>query len=397
MTAGRTYLDYNASAPLRPEAREAVVAALDVCGNPSSVHAEGRNARAFIEAAREQVAALAGAQASEVVFTSGATESNASVFARDWQTIYLSGIEHPSVLVPAQAHGGMTVDLPAKRDGVVCVEDFAAHVLRSDSEARAMLALQLANNETGVIQPVAEACDFAREHDVFVHCDAVQAAGRIAIDFAALGADTMSLSSHKIGGPKGVGALIIRDGVSLPAFLTGGGQEKRRRGGTENVAAIAGFGAAAEAARRDLADQARISALRDEIASAVLSITPEAMVIGGQAERLSNTVCIAWPGRIAETLVIKLDLMGIAISAGAACSSGKVSQSAVLSAMGFGDALASSAIRISLGHATTQTDCKVFIDAWRTIASADERKRTQRNTQDAARTGGPLHQLSGVH
>ncbi len=397
MTAGRTYLDYNASAPLRAEARDAVISALDVCGNPSSVHAEGREARAVVEAAREKVAGLVGADPSEVIFTSGATESNASVFCEDWKMIYLSGIEHPSVLVPAKAHGGSIVDLAASRDGVVAVEDFAAHVLSNQSAGCALLSLQLANNETGVIQPVAEACDFARGHDVFVHCDGVQAAGRIAIDFAALGADTMSLSSHKIGGPKGVGALIVREGVSLPAFLTGGGQEKRRRGGTENVAAIAGFGAAAAAAARDLNDNARIIALRDEISDAVLSVTPDAIVVGAQAERLGNTVCIAWPGRIAETVVIKLDLMGIAVSAGAACSSGKVSQSAVLSAMGLNDDLASSAIRVSLGHTTTQADCKAFIEAWRTIASADERKRKQRNTQDAAGTGGPLHQLSGVH
>lgn len=394
MTARRTYLDYNASAPLRAEARDAMIAALDVCGNPSSVHAEGRKARAIVDHAREQVAALAGARPSEIVFTSGATEANAAVFATRWDTMFVPGIEHASVLAPAAANGGRVTEIATQPDGVAAMEEMADRVLRSDGFGRAMAALQIANNETGVVQPVADTAAFARSHGIHLHCDAVQGAGRIAIDFAALGADTMSLSSHKLGGPKGAGALIIRDGVSLPVFLPGGGQERRRRGGTENVAAIAGFGAAAEVAMKDMARAANIEVLRDALERAVLELTPEAIVIGAEAPRLANTSCIAWPGKLAETLVIKLDLMGIAVSAGSACSSGKVGQSHVLAAIGLMPEITGSAIRISLGPETTVNDCNVFLDAWRTIRGPRE---AARQGISAAGSGGPLHVSSGVH
>ena len=370
MTQLRAYLDWNASAPLRPEARQALVSALDAGGNPSSVHAEGRRARAVIETAREQVAALVNAKPSEVVFTSSASEANNAVMAAGWDAILLPAIEHPSVLAPAQASPAVIVPLGADRDGVTRVEQIADWVLTGGYRSqRALVAMQMANNETGVVQPVAEVTEFARSHGLNVHTDAVQAVGRVAVDFAALGVDTMSLSAHKIGGPKGGGALIIRDGSSLATFIKGGGQERRRRAGTENVAAIAGFGAAAEMA---LADLARIEAqrvLRDRLEGEVTRITPEAVVLGAQALRIANTSCIALPGQKAETLVIKLDLAGVAVSAGAACSSGKVGSSHVIEAMGFTPDIASCAIRVSIGSTTTARDIAHFTDVWIRLAA----------------------------
>jgi cysteine desulfurase len=360
----RTYLDYNATAPLRPEARAAMVDALDVFGNPSSVHAEGRRARALIDDAREAVAALAGAKPAEVVFTSGATEANVWALSAPWTRIAVAGVEHDSVRVPAgeiaAARGTAVISLPVSGDGIVDTKGPAL-------DAGTLLVLQLANNETGVVQNVAEAAARAAEHGARVHTDAVQAPGRLAVDFAALGVATLSLSAHKIGGPKGVGALVIRDGIALAPLLTGGGQERRRRGGTENVAGIAGFGAAARAALQELADAPRIARLRDRLEAGVLATTPDAIVIGSQAPRLPNTSAFALPGASAETLVIKLDLAGIAVSAGAACSSGKVGQSHVLTAMGLAPEIARSAIRVSLGAGTTEDDIATFAAQWRRI------------------------------
>jgi cysteine desulfurase len=342
-----------------------MVAALEVFGNPSSVHADGRRARALIEAAREEVAALVGARPSEVVFTSGATEANNWALSQGWHTIALSGMEHDSVRTPAGLSGARIVDIAAAGDGMAAVGAIDVSALAAGKEPHgALIALQMANNETGVVQPVAAAVARAESQGISVHTDAVQAAGRIAIDFAALGATTMSLSSHKIGGPKGAGALVIRDGFSPRAFVTGGGQERRRRAGTENVAAIAGFGTAAREAARDLAGVERIRALRDRLEKGVLSTTPDARVIADKAERLANTSCVAWPGKLAETLVIKLDLAGIAVSAGAACSSGKVGQSHVLAAMGLSPEIAGSAIRVSIGIGTTEKDIAAFLAAW---------------------------------
>ena len=367
MSRARTYLDWNATAPLRREARAAVIAALDVVGNASSPHAEGRRARALIEDARERVAVLVNARPAEVVFTSGGTEANNAVFAGEWEAILLSGIEHDSVMAPAKSSGARVVELAVSKDGVVDTESIARHL--PDKGVRTLLALQLANNETGAVQPVADAVRLARERGVAVHTDAVQAAGRIAIDFRALGVDTLTLSAHKLGGPKGVGALVIRDGAGLPALISGGGQERRRRAGTENVAAIAGFGAAAQAVREDLAQMDRVRDLRDRLEAQVRGITPEAMVVAADAERLPNTTNLALPGSSAETLVIALDLKGIAVSAGAACSSGKVGASHVLAAMGLAQEVARSAIRISLGHASTERDVAAFLDAWGRIAA----------------------------
>ena len=266
MKAVRTYLDWNASAPLRREARAAMVAALDLTGNPSSVHAEGRRARALVEAARERVAALVGARPAEVIFTSGATEANNWVLGAGWDIIFVSDIEHDSVLAPARASGARIVRIPVSHQGMAQTEVVAGGVPgHSGGRGRALVSLQMANNETGVIQPVAATAALAREHGVLVHTDAVQAAGRVPVDFAALGVDLLSLSSHKLGGPKGVGALVVREGTEIPAFVTGGGQERRRRAGTENVAAIAGFGAAASAALADVKEAQRVAAQRDHL------------------------------------------------------------------------------------------------------------------------------------
>jgi cysteine desulfurase len=373
MTVDRTYLDWNATAPLHPEARAAVERAFDVFGNPSSVHIEGRRARAIVEAARDQVAALLGAKASEIVFTSGATEACNMALAGPWGAVLHAGIEHDAVLRPAAASGCEIVELRVGRDGVIDLGDVADKVtaaIATNGTGRVLLALQLANNETGVIQPLSEAAAIARDAGAFVFSDAVQAAGRLPIDFATLGADAMAISAHKLGGPKGVGAFIIRDGMELPALLQGGGQERRRRGGTENIPGIAGFGAAADAARQELADSNRISALRDRLEVGLVAMTPDAEIVGAAAERLANTTCIAVPGLSAETLVIRFDLAGFAISAGAACSAGKIGASSVLLAMGYPEATARSAVRISLGRTTTDREVDRFLDAWRDIAAA---------------------------
>ncbi len=360
MSATRTYLDHNASAPLRPEARAAMLAALDVAGNASSVHAEGRKARALIESAREQIAALVNARPSEVVVTSGATESNNWAVTAGWDTVLVAGIEHDSVLAPAAFSAVDTIEMAVSADGIVALEV-------ADRPGRTLVSAQLANNETGVLQPVAEIATAARAKGWLVHTDAVQAAGRISVDFAGLGVDLMSLSSHKLGGPKGVGALVIRDGLDLAPAIRGGGQERRRRSGTENVAAIAGFGAAAAAAR-DLDRAAELGALRNRLEAAVARETPSAVVIGAGAPRLANTSCIALPGSAAATTVIRMDLAGVAIGAGAACSSGKLGVSHVMAAMGVAPELAESAIRASLGWNSEARDVDAFLEAWRAIA-----------------------------
>ena len=367
MSRSHTYLDWNATAPLRREARAAIVAALDIAGNPSSPHAEGRRARGVIEDAREQVAALVGARPAEVVFTSGGTEANNAVLAAGWDTILVSGIEHDSVLAPARGCGANLVDIPVGRDGVVRQAGLSGHMTRP---AGALVSLQMANNETGALQPVADVAALAKARGLAVHSDAVQAAGRVPIDMRTLGVDYLTLSAHKLGGPKGVGALVIRDGANLPAFITGGGQERRRRAGTENVAAVAGFGAAAEAARCDVAEIEHVRALRDRLEAEVREITPEVVVIAGEADRLPNTTNLGLPGASAETLVIALDLKGIAVSAGAACSSGKVGASHVLAAMGLAPDIARAAIRISLGPGSTERDVAAFLVAWDQIAAA---------------------------
>lgn len=364
----RSYLDYNATAPLRDEVRDAVIAALSLEGNPSSVHAEGRAARAAIEAARVKVARLVGARAEDVIFTSGGTEANALALAAQagqaWHC-YLSAVEHPSVRSGGRFYRETTTTIPVTSDGVVDLDALARELEKHRPGGwRPIVSLMTANNETGAIQPVAEASKIVHEAGGLLHTDAVQAAGRVPLDIGAIGADMLSLSAHKIGGPKGIGALVLREDVSVEPLLKGGGQERRRRAGTENVPGIVGFGVAAELAAADLAKAPEVAKLRDELEAGALVIAPGAMVLSSRVPRLPNTTCLAVPRAKAETLVIGLDLAGVAISSGSACSSGKVEASHVLSAMGIAPELAQGAIRVSLGFATSNTDIQAFLRAF---------------------------------
>ena len=350
MAAAYTYLDHNATSPIRPVALDAVVEAVRAGGNPSSVHRPGRAARARIDKARRQVAALVGALPGEVVFTSGGTEAN-NMALRGHARGLVSAIEHESVLkmVPGAER------IPVDRDGVI---DLAA-LERMLAAKPALVSVMHANNETGVIQPIAEVVRLARAAGALVHCDAVQAAGKVTVDLHGLGVDYLSLSAHKLGGPAGVGALVVRDGAPFATDRVGGGQESYRRAGTENVAGIAGFGAAAEASRDELREGLDVAALRDRIEASL-----PGKVYGAAAPRLPNTTCIAMPGVKAETQVMALDLAGVAVSAGSACSSGKVTRSAVLTAMGVEPAEAETAIRISCGWNTVFEDIDRLIAAW---------------------------------
>lgn len=372
MTVMRTYLDFNATAPLRPEARAAAIAALDDFGNPSSVHAEGRQARALVEEARAHVAELVGAQPAEVIFTASGTEGAGAVLAMDWDTIIVSQIEHSAVLAAARRareRSARVIKVGVTGAGTVDVEECERALMAAASHGgRALIALQMANNETGVLQPCQTVFAKARELGVAVFCDAVQTAGRMRIDITELGSDYLIVSGHKIGAPKGSAALIVREGAGFVPLLTGGGQEKNRRAGTENVAAIAGFGAAACAAGKELEAFEQLGVLRDRLEAGVLNITPDAFILGAGAPRLANTSAIGLPGRRGETLVIALDLAGIAVSSGAACSSGKVGRSHVLEAMGLDPEAAQSAIRVSLGWASVAEDVDRFLAAWADVA-----------------------------
>jgi cysteine desulfurase len=369
MTVRRAYLDHNATAPLRPAARAAIVRALEVIGNPSSVHAEGRAARALIETARERVAALVGARPADVVFTSGATEANNAVLGAGWDVVALCGIEHDSVRAPAARHACKVRTIAATGSGQIDVADAEA-AIAGQPGGRRLLALQLVNNETGVIQPVQQVAAAAKAAGWHVLCDAVQAPGRIAVDATRLGADYLVVSAHKLGGPKGAGAMVLCPDAPEPSALVGGGQERSRRAGTESIAAIAGFAAAADAAACDLAAIDEVAALRNRLEAGVRDISDDAVVIGAAAPRVANTSCIALPRVPAEVAVVRLDLMGIAASAGAACSSGKVGASATLSAMGLAEHIRRSAIRVSIGPATTAADIDQFLTAWREIAGS---------------------------
>jgi len=355
------YLDWNATGTLRPEARAAVTDALAVTGNPSSIHFAGRAARRLVEDAREQVAAMVGAAARDVVFTSGGTEANMLALTPALgDSLLVSAIEHPSVR--AGGRFAAAEDIPALATGVI---DLAALERLLAGRSRPLVSLMLANNETGVIQPVADAAVLVHAAGGLLHVDAVQGPGRIVCDFRALGADLMTLSSHKIGGPQGAGALIRREGLPLDALIKGGGQERGARAGTENVAGIAGFGAAAAAARQGWANEAaRMLALRDKLEDALKAATAKAVIFGADAARLPNTTLFSVPGLKAETAVIAFDLEGVAVSSGAACSSGKVTPSHVLAAMGVGPELARGAIRVSLGYATSDEDVGTILKAW---------------------------------
>lgn len=371
------YCDHNATSPLRPSSRDAILRALAVTGNPSSVHANGRAARRIVEEARESVGRLAGAGADQVIFTSGATEANALALwgavegavdqsetdkALRITRLFVSAVEHSSALKTAQAVAervaGVRVEtLPVTADGILDTE--ALRVALREGKGRALVAVMAANNETGVIQPIAEISRFCREAGALLLVDAVTAAGKCDLDAGLC--DYLTLSAHKLGGPQGVGALVARPDAPLAPQLTGGGQQKGLRAGTENLSGIAGFGAAADAVLADGDERARVRAVRDHFEAAVKQAIPEAMVFGSGAPRLGNTSNIAVPGLSSTNLVIALDLDGVMVSSGSSCSSGKIAPSHVLSAMGAPPDLAQHSIRVSFGWNSVPADADAVI------------------------------------
>lgn len=386
MPQTRAYLDHNSTTPLRPAAREAMLAAFSACGNASSVHAEGRAARARVEAARGHIAAFVGTTQKNVTFTSGATEAlNLALTPRlelggnssPFEVLLVAGGEHACVLTGHRFPQGASEILPLASSGLLDLDALDAALARHAGR-RIMLALQAANNETGVVQPVAAAAERVHAADGIVICDAVQAAGRATCDFASLKADALAISAHKLGGPHGAGALCFGPGKHhihiADVMLRGGGQERGIRAGTENVAAIAGFAAAVDAVTVEAeAEQLRMGALRERLESEILRIAPDAVFFGAGAPRLPNTSNFAVPGIEAQVLLMGLDLEGVAVSSGSACSSGKVKRSHVLEAMGVPSALAQAAIRVSLGWTTCEEDLisfgRAFDKAVRTVRS----------------------------
>ncbi|MEM7638283.1 MAG: cysteine desulfurase family protein [Pseudomonadota bacterium] len=365
------YADYNATAPVRPEARDAMLAALDVGANPSSVHGPGRAARKLLETARNQVGLAIGARAQDVIFTSGGTEANAlalnGVVAQleGRCTLLVSAIEHEAVIKNAGFTGVAVETAYVTANGVIDLERLQSRLSDWNTERDGMpvLALMLANNETGVIQPVAEAAALVRDAGGLTHCDAVQGLGKILVNVNLLGVDYLALSAHKIGGPQGVGALWVRSGAPLKPVLFGGGQERSLRSGTENLSGIVGFGAATEAAIRDMPALQALSSLRDAMETRLVS-EAGVTVFGAKAERLPQTSNFAMPGFRAETQVMAMDLAGVAVSSGSACSSGKVKRSVVLGAMGVDDTLSDSAVRVSFGWNSTAEDFDGVAAAW---------------------------------
>lgn len=369
----RIYLDHNGTSPVRPEAAAAVARALIRGGNPSSLHAEGRKARALLEESREAVASLVGAKARNVTVTSGATEALNTVLTscirfgtdeRPWR-LFMAAAEHPAVLNGHRFSPDSVEVVPVDAQGVIDLSALEA-AMKARSDERPLVALQLANNETGVIQPVAEAARLVKAAGGALVCDAVQAAGKIAVDLAALGADALVLSGHKLGAPSGVGAIVrASEAFHIEhGLVRGGGQEKGLRGGTENLAGSAGFAAAAKAAGADLESEgARLLSLRERFEAGLKQYFSDAILFGEQAERLPNTTCFALPGVTSETALIALDLAGFAISSGSACSSGKAKRSHVLEAMGFAPDIAGCALRASFGWTTVESDIDEFLEA----------------------------------
>jgi cysteine desulfurase len=371
----RVYLDWNATTPLRPQARAAMAAAWDLPGNPSSVHAEGRQARRVVEDARAAVAGAIGADPRNVVFTSGGTEANMLALApglvrprgQPVGRLIVSAVEHPSVLAGGRFAADQVQVLGVDRNGIV--DSKALEALLADGPP-ALVSVMLANNESGALQPITEIAGLVHQSGGLLHVDAVQALGKIAFDINNLDADLVTLSAHKIGGPKGIGALILAAGVAgLQPDLRGGGQELGRRAGTENVAGIAGFGAAVQAARDALDRMEKVARLRHRLEEG-LRQTSGGVIFAQDVPRLPNTTLFGVPGLRAETAVIGFDLEGIAVSSGSACSSGKVQPSHVLEAMGYGPDLTRAAVRLSLGWSTTEADVDRCLEAWRKLAGA---------------------------
>ncbi len=384
MAGKRAYLDYNASALLWESARAAVVEALDIVGNPSSVHAEGRAARRIVEDARREVAALVSATAANVFFTSGATEAASTLLTPEWRMgrgvvrasrLYVSAADHPCVLGGGRFAPADVEVIPVDGDGLVDLEALGARLaLHDKASGIPLVAMHAANNETGVVQPVSAIAVAAKAAGGISVIDAVQAVGRIPYDMTETCADFFILSSHKIGGPKGVGAIVAASDLMMPAPLVrGGGQERGHRAGTENVPGIAGFGAAARAAREGLARIGEIAAMRDRFEAMLLRHEPSVEIFGRAAPRLPNTTFFALPGVKAETAQIAFDLAGVALSAGSACSSGRVGPSHVLKAMGRGDT--AGALRVSIGHATTERDMELFEQALAGLLARRERTK----------------------
>jgi cysteine desulfurase len=371
----RVYLDWNATTPLRPEAKAAMAAAWELSGNPSSVHAEGRQARRLVEAARAAISGAIGSPARNVVFTSGGTEANALALTPALrrgpgpgvERLLVSAVEHASVLSGGRFPAAAIRSIGVTHSGVLDLEQLRAAL---GNGPPALVSVMLANNETGVVQPVAEVAGLVHAAGGVLHVDAIQAFGKIPFDINMIKADLVTLSAHKIGGPKGVGAVVLAEGLSgFEPLLRGGGQELGRRAGTENVAGIAGFGAAVTAAMPALdRDMARLEGLRDRLEQG-LQHTPGAIVFADDVRRLPNTTLFTIPGLKAETAVIGFDLAGIAVSSGSACSSGKVQPSHVLEAMGFGPDLAQGAVRLSLGWSTSEEDVNRCLEAWRKLSS----------------------------
>jgi len=377
----RAYFDWNAGAPLRDDARTAMAEALGLIGNPSSIHYEGRAARKLVERARELVARLVGAEPRNVIFASGATEANMLALTPAVEVggkkalrdkLFVSAVEHPSVRRGGRFAAEDLQELPVDKDGTL---DLSALGQALSGSARALVSVMLANNETGVIQPIAEIAEIVHAANGLLHVDAVQGPGRIDCNIENLGADLMSLSSHKIGGPQGAGALIHRGDIRIAdPLLKGGGQERGQRAGTENVAALSGFGAAAAIAGR--VEVTRLAKLRDRIEAGIKAIAPQAVIFGENVVRLPNTTLFAVPGMKAETAIIAFDLNGIAVSSGSACSSGKVQPSHVLAAMGVEPALAQGAVRVSLGWSTTERDVEKLLDALTNVSSSLLKRHT---------------------
>lgn len=387
MAQNRTYLDHNASAPLLPGARSAMISALDAVGNPSSVHHEGRAGRKILEKARAELGAAIGAKGNQIVFTSGASEAATHALSpiiraggREVRVsrLYVSAIEHPCVLAGGRFNKDQLSFLKVSEAGLVDL-DYLEEMLKAHDHAAGapMVAVMLANNETGAVQPIDAIADLVHAHNGFLVVDAVQALGKLAVDVSGLSAHFIIVSSHKIGGPKGAGALIFGDAsISPQPMILGGGQENFQRGGTENIVAIAGFGAAAAEFSSLTVKIEQIKRLRDSIEAGVSTICSEAgnkagapVFFSQEVTRLPNTSCFSVPGVKAETALISLDLAGIAVSSGSACSSGKVKKSHVLSAMGVDDELAACALRISTGASTTNEDAQRFLGAFKNIVS----------------------------
>jgi cysteine desulfurase len=376
----RIYLDFNASAPSKPEVIEVVHAAMVAGGNASSVHTRGREAHKAVDDARANVAKLINCRPDEVIFTSCGTESNNfALMGANVTAIAISAIEHDSTLAAAQASGKPWLSLPVDGDGLVKL-DVLDDIL-DKTQPPFLISVMLANNETGVLQPIIEIAEKVHRRGGLLHCDAIQAAGKVPVDFAALGADMLSLSAHKLAGPQGVGALIVRKGLEMQPHMVGGGQEMRRRSGTENVPGIVGFGRAAELAHEDVESRTRIAGLRDALEEKIAAISPDSTFFSGRVARLPNTSNFTMPGVDGATQVMALDLEGIGVSSGAACASGKVANPRVQMAMGAGEDLAGSAIRVSLGPTTRQEDIDRLVAAWQRLWERTQSSRAATQKQ----------------